>query len=260
MLAYLLGLFVQWRILAALGNFSVYCPHLFASAGRTLPFFLFFFLSGILPGIILIPALFFIPESPRWLVSFIKELVLLIFIADIVYYWLPMQFYLFCPLYLGANGDDRRFWIFFASLAGIWCWYFCWSEWNKGNPYSSSAARLVTHHKLKRAQIWVELLGFESELKMTLIWAQLDLSTLICTYQGDFLFHLFEILTQVSWICSLQRSVASSTRRTTVRMAELKQRRYYLPLTVWITARKFFLIFSSIWPHLQHCLIIEPDC
>ncbi|KAJ0025920.1 hypothetical protein Pint_08966 [Pistacia integerrima] len=40
MLAYLLGLFVQWRILAVL---------------------------GILPCLILIPGLFFIPESPRWL-------------------------------------------------------------------------------------------------------------------------------------------------------------------------------------------------
>ncbi|KAK9748389.1 hypothetical protein RND81_02G053900 [Saponaria officinalis] len=40
MLAYLLGLFVQWRVLAVL---------------------------GILPCTILIPGLFFIPESPRWL-------------------------------------------------------------------------------------------------------------------------------------------------------------------------------------------------
>ncbi|KAG8654653.1 hypothetical protein MANES_05G158900v8 [Manihot esculenta] len=40
MLAYLLGLFVQWRILAVL---------------------------GILPCVVLIPGLFFIPESPRWL-------------------------------------------------------------------------------------------------------------------------------------------------------------------------------------------------
>ncbi|KAK4490320.1 hypothetical protein RD792_000988 [Penstemon davidsonii] len=40
MLAYLLGLFVSWRVLAVL---------------------------GILPCLILIPALFFIPESPRWL-------------------------------------------------------------------------------------------------------------------------------------------------------------------------------------------------
>ncbi|KAB1201571.1 Sugar transporter ERD6-like 6 [Morella rubra] len=40
MLAYLLGLFVNWRVLAIL---------------------------GILPCIILMPGLFFIPESPRWL-------------------------------------------------------------------------------------------------------------------------------------------------------------------------------------------------
>ncbi|KAK6245419.1 hypothetical protein SCA6_008509 [Theobroma cacao] len=42
MLAYLLGLFVQWRVLAVL---------------------------GVLPCTILIPGLFFIPESPRWLRS-----------------------------------------------------------------------------------------------------------------------------------------------------------------------------------------------
>ncbi|KAL0391969.1 UNVERIFIED_CONTAM: Sugar transporter ERD6-like 4 [Sesamum radiatum] len=42
MLAYLLGLFVSWRVLAVL---------------------------GILPCLILIPGLFFIPESPRWLRS-----------------------------------------------------------------------------------------------------------------------------------------------------------------------------------------------
>ncbi|XP_027345277.1 sugar transporter ERD6-like 6 isoform X3 [Abrus precatorius] len=40
LLAYLLGLFVNWRVLAIL---------------------------GILPGTVLIPGLFFIPESPRWL-------------------------------------------------------------------------------------------------------------------------------------------------------------------------------------------------
>ncbi|KVH99347.1 General substrate transporter [Cynara cardunculus var. scolymus] len=45
MLSYLLGLFVNWRILAILGT---------------------------LPCLILIPGLFFIPESPRWLVSVLK--------------------------------------------------------------------------------------------------------------------------------------------------------------------------------------------
>ncbi|KAH0919270.1 hypothetical protein HID58_026930 [Brassica napus] len=50
MLAYLLGLFVPWRILAVLGK-----SHYTEPETRTLP------------CIVLIPGLFFIPESPRWL-------------------------------------------------------------------------------------------------------------------------------------------------------------------------------------------------
>ncbi|XP_044475228.1 sugar transporter ERD6-like 6 [Mangifera indica] len=109
MLAYLLGLFVQWRILAAL---------------------------GILPGIILIPALFFIPESPRWLAQ------------------------------MGMTED------FESSL-----------------------------------QV---LRGFDADISVE--------------------------------VNEIKRSVASSTRRTTVRMAELKQRRYYLPLTIGIG----LLIFQQL--------------
>ncbi|KAH9711384.1 Sugar transporter ERD6-like 6 [Citrus sinensis] len=48
MLAYLLGLFVNWRVLAVLGK----------AIEVTL---------GVLPCTLLIPGLFFIPESPRWL-------------------------------------------------------------------------------------------------------------------------------------------------------------------------------------------------
>ncbi|KAJ8453260.1 hypothetical protein Cgig2_008144 [Carnegiea gigantea] len=65
MLAYLFGLFVPWRFLAVL---------------------------GILPCTILIPGLFFIPESPRWLVCYLVSLLLHDRACDYeVYSWLPMQ-------------------------------------------------------------------------------------------------------------------------------------------------------------------------
>ncbi|KAK9165514.1 hypothetical protein Scep_000705 [Stephania cephalantha] len=101
MLAYLLGLFVQWRILAVL---------------------------GILPCTILIPGLFFIPESPRWLAK------------------------------MGMTED------FETSL-----------------------------------QV---LRGFDTD-----------------------------ITTEVN---DIKRAVASTSRRTTIRLSELKQRRYWFPLTIGI--------------------------
>ncbi|KAK3231627.1 hypothetical protein Dsin_003508 [Dipteronia sinensis] len=101
MLAYLLGLFVPWRILAVL---------------------------GILPCTILIPGLFFIPESPRWLAK------------------------------MGMTED------FEASL-----------------------------------QV---LRGFETDISIE--------------------------------VNEIKRSLASPSRRTTIRFAELKRRRYYLPLTIGI--------------------------
>ncbi|KAI5353861.1 hypothetical protein L3X38_006755 [Prunus dulcis] len=101
MLAYLLGLFVQWRILAVL---------------------------GILPCTILIPGLFFIPESPRWLAK------------------------------MGMTED------FEASL-----------------------------------QV---LRGFDTDISVE--------------------------------VNEIKRSVASTTRRTTIRFAELKQKRYWLPLMIGI--------------------------
>ncbi|KAK8601281.1 hypothetical protein V6N12_051119 [Hibiscus sabdariffa] len=101
MLAYLLGLFVQWRILAVL---------------------------GILPCTILIPGLFFIPESPRWLAK------------------------------MGMTED------FEASL-----------------------------------QV---LRGFDADISIE--------------------------------VNEIKRSVASTTRRTTIRFAELKERRYWFPLMVGI--------------------------
>ncbi|PON83590.1 Sugar/inositol transporter [Trema orientale] len=101
MLAYLLGLFVPWRILAVL---------------------------GILPCTILIPGLFFIPESPRWLAK------------------------------MGMTED------FEASL-----------------------------------QV---LRGFDADISVE--------------------------------VNEIKRSVASTSKRTTIRFAELKQRRYYMPLMIGI--------------------------
>ncbi|MFQ6662409.1 hypothetical protein Gotur_030257 [Gossypium turneri] len=101
MLAYLLGLFVEWRILAVL---------------------------GILPCTILIPGLFFIPESPRWLAK------------------------------MGMTED------FETSL-----------------------------------QV---LRGFEADISIE--------------------------------VNEIKRSVASTTRRTTIRFADLKERRYWFPLMVGI--------------------------
>lgn len=101
MLAYLLGLFVPWRILAVL---------------------------GILPCTILIPGLFFIPESPRWLAK------------------------------VGMTED------FEASL-----------------------------------QV---LRGFDADISVE--------------------------------VNEIKRSVASTSKRTTIRFAELKQRRYYMPLMIGI--------------------------
>ncbi|KAF4350139.1 hypothetical protein F8388_001317 [Cannabis sativa] len=101
MLAYLLGLFVPWRILAVLGA---------------------------LPCIILIPGLFFIPESPRWLAK------------------------------MGKTDD------FEVSL-----------------------------------QV---LRGFDADISAE--------------------------------VNDIKRSVASSSKRSTINFAELKQRRYYMPLTIGI--------------------------
>ncbi|GLT92117.1 hypothetical protein SLE2022_099710 [Rubroshorea leprosula] len=101
MLAYLLGIFAQWRILAVI---------------------------GILPCTILIPGLFFIPESPRWLAK------------------------------MGMTED------FEASL-----------------------------------QV---LRGFDTDISLE--------------------------------VNEIKRSVASTSRRTTIRFAELKQRRYWFPLMVGI--------------------------
>ncbi|KAH7524095.1 hypothetical protein FEM48_Zijuj06G0082600 [Ziziphus jujuba var. spinosa] len=114
MLAYLLGLFVEWRILAVLGN-----PLKIHSYGH---------ITRILPCTILIPGLFFIPESPRWLAK------------------------------MGMTED------FETSL-----------------------------------QV---LRGFDTDISIE--------------------------------VNEIKRSVASTTRRTTIRFAELKQRKYWLPLMIGI--------------------------
>nr|KJB63649.1 hypothetical protein B456_010G009900 [Gossypium raimondii] len=115
MLAYLLGLFVEWRILAVL---------------------------GILPCTILIPGLFFIPESPRWLAK------------------------------MGMTED------FETSL-----------------------------------QV---LRGFDADISIEVNEIKGVKRNLTSTTRAS------------------MRSVASTTRRTTIRFADLKERRYWFPLMVGI--------------------------
>lgn len=78
MLAYLFGLFLHWRTLAVLGrcissvdehnwNHINNLPWQIITGNLSTP------CAGILPCTLLIPGLFFIPESPRWLVSFFGQ-------------------------------------------------------------------------------------------------------------------------------------------------------------------------------------------
>ncbi|RXH73215.1 hypothetical protein DVH24_012899 [Malus domestica] len=120
LLAYLLGLFVQWRILAVL---------------------------GILPCTILIPGLFFIPESPRWLVSSQKPL-----------------------------------------------------------DHSYNAKYDITVAKMGMTE------DFEASLQV------------LRGFDTDISVEVNEI----------KRSVASTSKRTTIRFSQLKQRRYWLPLMIGI--------------------------
>ncbi|KAK9129863.1 hypothetical protein Sjap_010350 [Stephania japonica] len=123
LLAYLLGLFVQWRILAVL---------------------------GILPCTILIPGLFFIPESPRWLAK------------------------------MGMTED------FETSLQVL-------------RGFDTDITTEVNDIKIKVQNI-------------------IAIALVAFTYSHG----------------SMQRAVASTSRRTTIRFSELKQRRYWFPLTIGI--------------------------
>ncbi|GAY42698.1 hypothetical protein CUMW_068880 [Citrus unshiu] len=129
MLAYLLGLFVNWRVLAVL---------------------------GVLPCTLLIPGLFFIPESPRWLVVELFKI----------------------------NFS-------FKNFVAIVSWLIC-------------------------------LVGIQAKMGMTE-----DFESSLQVLRG------FDTDISIE-VNEIKRSVASSSRRTAIRFAELKRKRYWFPLMIGI--------------------------
>lgn len=70
-LTYLIGAFVNWRALALIGKFLALSTVFFLYEGSFLiRVVLFYFISGTIPCLVQLLGIFFIPESPRWLVSF----------------------------------------------------------------------------------------------------------------------------------------------------------------------------------------------
>lgn len=116
-----------------------------------------------------------------------------------------------CILYLGQNGNDRRFWSIFASSTGIWYRHFCWGDWNQGK---------YVNPRLEEYKGSASYLSFNTFFKVSIIF---------------FL-----------WIYTLQRSVASTGKRTTIQFSDLKRKRYWFPLMVEWFVLKFWFRFYHI--------------
>ncbi len=63
---------MYWQTLALIGKPLCSCPVLLSFEGSFIIRFLLFINSGTIPCLVQLLGVFFIPESPRWLVSYSK--------------------------------------------------------------------------------------------------------------------------------------------------------------------------------------------
>ncbi|KAF3521218.1 hypothetical protein DY000_02062391 [Brassica cretica] len=193
MLAYLLGLFVPWRILAVLGT---------------------------LPCIVLIPGLFFIPESPRWLdTSFLYMGRLLEgFGVGIISYTVPVYIAEIAPQNMrGGLGSVNQLsvtiGIMLAYLLGLFV------PWRILAVLGTLPCIVLIPGLffIPESPRWLAKMGMTDDFETSL--------QVLRGFETDITVEVNEI----------KRSVGTSTKRSsTVRFVDLKRRRYYFPLMVGI--------------------------